>query len=63
MTVDITGCRARFVMRDERSGELLAESTTEDGDITIADRVSGKISVRVAPVKTRALGGKSLGQA
>lgn len=61
--VDVSGCRARFVMRDVHSGVLLAESTTEDGGIVIDDPTNGVISVRLAPDKTRALDGKPLGQA
>lgn len=59
--VDVSGGRARFVMRDLDNGDLVAECTTEDGGIDFSDPTQGVIDVRLAPDKTRGQKARSLG--
>lgn len=59
--VDITGCTARFQMREVASGALLAQASTESDGIKIIDGVKGEISVSLLPTKTKGLTNKIIG--
>lgn len=59
--VIITGCTARFVMCDERTGETLVTASTGAG-ITIPDGESGEVVVNLAPSKTAELKSAQLGE-
>lgn len=52
--VNITGCTARFAMRDTATGAVLLTATTGDG-ITIANGSDGVIDVNIPPQKTHGL--------
>lgn len=58
--VDITGCTARFVMRDEQTGQKLVEASTSDG-ITIPDGTAGEVIVSLSPDKTTGLKAAQIG--
>jgi hypothetical protein len=58
--VIITGCTARFVMRDERTGEILVKASTGDG-ITIPDGNTGEVVVSLPPAKTAGLKSAQIG--
>lgn len=60
--VDISGCTARFQMRDVASGELLAECKTEGDGIEIPSGPDGVVQVSVHPSKTDGLKARPIGQ-
>lgn len=60
--VDISGCTARFQMRDVASGEVLAEAATEGDGVDIPDGPTGAITVSIHPSKTQGLTGHTIGQ-
>lgn len=49
--IDLTGCSARMQIRDKRTGEMFAESSTVDNSITI-DGLAGGVSVEFSSDKT-----------
>lgn len=59
--VDVSGCSARFQMRDTESGKLLAEANSVDG-IDIPDGPAGQLRVSLHPDKTKTLGAYPLGR-
>lgn len=59
--VDVSGCSARFQMRDMQSGGVLAEAGSGDG-IDIPDGPGGEIRVSLHPEKTKGLAAYPLGR-
>ncbi|PMN73151.1 hypothetical protein [Enterovibrio norvegicus] len=57
--VIITGCTARFVMRDENTGETLVTASTGAGITLNGD--TGEVVVNLPPSKTAGLRGAMLG--
>lgn len=61
--IDITGCTARFQVRDAKGGALLIDAQTEGRGIRIPNGPDGLIEVSLNPALTRGLPPRSLGQA
>lgn len=61
LPVDISGCTARFQMRDVASTGLLVEATSEKGNIEIPNGPNGQINVSINPDDTKALGAATVG--
>lgn len=59
--VDISGCTARFQMRDVTSGDLLVEATTEKGNIEIPSGPDGQVNVSIHPDDTKSLEAAKVG--
>lgn len=60
--VDISGCTARFQVRDDTTGETLIDAQTEGRGIDIPLGKDGLIKVSVGPSITRGIKPRSFGQ-
>lgn len=60
--VDVSGCSARFQMRDMESDLVLAEAASNGDGIEIPDGPSGELRVSLHPDKTKALSAYPLGR-
>lgn len=61
--IDITGCTARFQVRDAKTDELLIDAQTEGRGIEIPAGPDGLIKVSLGPDVTRGLPSRAIGQA
>lgn len=61
--IDITGCTARFQVRDVKTDELLIDAQTGGRGIEIPAGSDGLISVTLGPDVTRGLSSRPIGQA
>jgi hypothetical protein len=61
--IDITGCTARFQVRDAKTDELLIDAQTEGRGIEIPAGADGLIKVSLGPEVTRGLSPRAIGQA